>query len=54
MLLEFGGQDATEAFEEVDHSADARELLKGLQVGVLHSHVRCYAPFEIVARLAPH
>ncbi|KAL2842686.1 cytochrome b5-like heme/steroid binding domain-containing protein [Aspergillus pseudoustus] len=41
VLLELGGLDATKAFEEVDHSADARELLKSLQVGVLHTYVRC-------------
>lgn len=29
------GQDATEAFEDVGHSDEAREILEGLKVGVL-------------------
>ncbi|KAJ0413474.1 cytochrome b5-like heme/steroid binding domain-containing protein [Aspergillus carlsbadensis] len=51
VLLELGGQDATEAFEEVDHSADAREVLHGLQVGVLHSCVRLDRPLGVIAPL---
>jgi cytochrome b5 len=30
-----GGQDATEAFEDVGHSDEAREILEGLKVGTL-------------------
>ena len=30
-----GGQDATEAFEDVGHSDEAREILDGLIVGTL-------------------
>ena len=30
-----GGQDATEAFEDVGHSDEAREILTGLLVGDL-------------------
>jgi len=39
VLLGLGGQDATEDFEEVDHSSDARELLSGLQIGILKGYV---------------
>ncbi|BCS20562.1 cytochrome b5-like heme/steroid binding domain-containing protein [Aspergillus puulaauensis] len=35
VLLDVGGQDATEAFEDVGHSDEAREILEGLHVGNL-------------------
>ncbi|PSS22252.1 hypothetical protein M430DRAFT_65447 [Amorphotheca resinae ATCC 22711] len=35
VLLDVGGQDATEAFEDVGHSDEAREILAGLLVGEL-------------------
>jgi Cytochrome b5-like Heme/Steroid binding domain len=35
VLLDVGGQDATEAFEDVGHSDEAREILEGLKVGKL-------------------
>jgi len=35
VLLDVGGQDATEAFEDVGHSDEAREILEGLKVGTL-------------------
>ncbi|KAE8354694.1 cytochrome b5-like heme/steroid binding domain-containing protein [Aspergillus coremiiformis] len=35
VLLDVGGQDATEAFEDVGHSDEAREILDGLFVGNL-------------------
>ena len=35
VLLDVGGQDATEAFEDVGHSDEAREILDGLKVGDL-------------------
>ncbi|CAD6446937.1 c05e1f4d-4b44-4baa-a57b-3798f91c0ad6 [Sclerotinia trifoliorum] len=35
VLLDVGGHDATEAFEDVGHSDEAREILKGLQIGTL-------------------
>ncbi|KAJ9661593.1 hypothetical protein H2201_006449 [Coniosporium apollinis] len=35
VLLDVGGQDATEAFEDVGHSDEAREILAGLLVGKL-------------------
>ncbi|CAF9909774.1 MAG: hypothetical protein ALECFALPRED_005994 [Alectoria fallacina] len=35
VLLDVGGQDATEPFEDVGHSDEAREILDGLLVGKL-------------------
>ncbi|KAH6865763.1 uncharacterized protein J4E88_003761 [Alternaria novae-zelandiae] len=35
VLLDVGGQDSTEAFEDVGHSDEAREILDGLLVGNL-------------------
>lgn len=35
VLLEQAGGDATEAFEDVGHSTDARELMKDYQIGEL-------------------
>ncbi|KAH7119741.1 cytochrome b5-like heme/steroid binding domain-containing protein [Dendryphion nanum] len=35
VMLDVGGQDATEAFEDVGHSDEAREILDGLLVGSL-------------------
>lgn len=35
VLLDVGGQDATEPFEDVGHSDEAREILDGLLVGDL-------------------
>jgi len=35
VLLDVGGQDATEAFEDVGHSDEAREILENLLVGTL-------------------
>ena len=40
VLLDVGGQDATEAFEDVGHSDEAREILDGLKVGSLKRVVR--------------
>jgi cytochrome b involved in lipid metabolism len=40
VLLDMAGQDATEAFEDVGHSDEAREILAGLQVGNLKRQVR--------------
>ena len=34
-MLDAGGQDATEAFEDVGHSDEAREILEGLKIGTL-------------------
>ncbi|MCJ1329075.1 hypothetical protein MMC10_005752 [Thelotrema lepadinum] len=35
VLLDVAGQDATDAFEDVGHSDEAREILDGLRVGTL-------------------
>lgn len=35
VLLEQAGKDATEAFEDVGHSTDARELMNKFKVGEL-------------------
>jgi cytochrome b involved in lipid metabolism len=43
VLLDVGGQDATEAFEDVGHSDEAREILEGLKIGVLKRQV-CSLP----------
>ncbi len=36
VLMDVGGQDATEAFEDVGHSDEAREILDGLYKADLH------------------
>lgn len=41
VLLDVGGQDATEPFEDVGHSDEAREILDGLLVGNLKRMVCC-------------
>ncbi|GFF39620.1 probable cytochrome b5 [Aspergillus udagawae] len=35
VLLDVAGQDSTEAFEDVGHSDEAREILEGLLVGTV-------------------
>lgn len=37
--MDCAGQDATEAFEDVGHSDEARETLDKIQVGVLKRQV---------------
>ena len=49
MLLDVGGQDATEAFEDVGHSDEAREILDGLLIGPLKRLVR-----HTLSNLEPH
>ena len=47
VLLDVGGQDATEAFEDVGHSDEAREILDGMLVGTLKRQVRPFSsPFH--------
>ena len=41
-MLDVAGQDATEAFEDVGHSDEAREVLDGLLVGTLKRMV-CFS-----------
>jgi cytochrome b5 len=38
-MLDVAGQDATEAFEDVGHSDEARETLAQLEVGTLKRKV---------------
>lgn len=38
-MLDVAGQDATEAFEDVGHSDEAREILNGLLIGTLQRKV---------------
>lgn len=40
VLLEQAGKDATEIFEDVSHSADAKDLMKNYLVGELPAHER--------------
>lgn len=35
VLLEQAGKEATEAFEDVGHSTDARDLMKNYKIGTL-------------------
>jgi cytochrome b involved in lipid metabolism len=44
VLLDVGGQDSTEAFEDVGHSDEAREILDGLLVGTVKRVVRTNSP----------
>lgn len=44
VMLDVGGQDATEAFEDVGHSDEARETLEQLLVGELKRQVRAVHP----------
>lgn len=46
VLLDVGGQDATEAFEDVGHSDEARTILDGLEKATLKRKVRII-PFSI-------
>ena len=36
VLLDLAGQEATEAFEDVGHSNDARDMLSDMHIGELH------------------
>jgi len=40
VMIDVGGQDASEAFEDVGHSDEAREILEGLLVGTIERKVR--------------
>lgn len=47
VLLEQGGQDCTEAFEDIGHSSDARELMEIFKIGEL-VEVRIRFNFKII------
>ncbi|NXK33647.1 CYB5B protein, partial [Piprites chloris] len=42
VLLEQAGRDATESFEDVGHSTDAREMLKQYYIGEVHPVRPCW------------
>lgn len=44
MLLEQSGKDATENFEDVGHSSDAREMMKKYKIGELVKEERSNVP----------
>lgn len=46
VLLEQGGKDATEIFEDVSHSADAKDLMKNYLVGELPEDERSAEPVK--------
>jgi cytochrome b involved in lipid metabolism len=39
VIMDVGGQDATEAFEDVGHSDEAREILASYKIGTLKRKV---------------
>lgn len=47
VLLDVAGQDATEAFEDVGHSDEARESLKPMLVGSLARKVRGFISAQL-------
>lgn len=53
VLLDVGGQDATEAFEDVGHSDEAREILAGLKIGTIQRKVRFFFFFRSVRLRGP-
>ncbi|KAI1472889.1 cytochrome b5 [Daldinia caldariorum] len=53
VLLDVGGQDATEAFEDVGHSDEARETLEQLLVGTLKRQPGDPSPKDRQSSLAP-
>ncbi|KAF2764256.1 cytochrome b5 [Teratosphaeria nubilosa] len=53
VLLDVGGQDATEAFEDVGHSDEAREILHGLLKGDLERKEGDPAPKISTSTSAP-
>ncbi|CAJ2504874.1 Uu.00g122680.m01.CDS01 [Anthostomella pinea] len=53
VLLDVGGQDATEAFEDVGHSDEARETLEPLLVGALKRKAGDPAPKAVPSAMSP-
>jgi cytochrome b involved in lipid metabolism len=49
LLLDQGGRDATEPFDEVEHSEQAYEILEGLQIGTLKYKVY-FTPPKLFSR----
>ena len=52
VLMDVGGQDATEPFEDVGHSDEAREILDGLLIGDLKRVVNL--PLSFLPSRLPH
>lgn len=52
-MLDVGGQDATEAFEDVGHSDEARETLEQMLVGTLKRQVSLPPRFPLQSPLPP-
>jgi len=50
VLLDLGGQDATEAFEDVGHSDEARETLEKLKIGTLKRNPGDPAPNSVATK----
>lgn len=48
-MLEQGGSDATESFEDVGHSTDAREMLQQYYIGELHMVRRQVVSYLLVS-----
>ncbi|KAI1260624.1 cytochrome b5 [Xylariaceae sp. FL1019] len=53
VLLDVGGQDATEAFEDVGHSDEARETLDQMIVGTLKRKPGDPEPKAVASAVAP-
>ncbi|NWI94295.1 CYB5B protein, partial [Pitta sordida] len=47
VLLEQAGRDATESFEDVGHSVDAREMLKQYYIGEVHPEFFVSCPRDL-------
>ncbi|XP_068117840.1 cytochrome b5 type B [Hyperolius riggenbachi] len=54
VLFEQAGGDATESFEDVGHSVDAREMLKQYYVGDLHPDDRKNSAKKHLSSFSPH
>ena len=50
-MMDVAGQDATDSFEDVGHSDEAREILEGLKIGTLKRLVCRNPQIQIRARL---
>jgi hypothetical protein len=51
-MVDVAGQDSTEAFEDVGHSDEAREILEGLYIGDLKRLVSFFFPLSHLSSLA--
>lgn len=53
VMLEVAGQDATNMFEDIGHSSDAREEMKKYEIGLLKvcSAETLWQPYAVTARM---